>query len=78
MLQGVGGTIDMDWWFAEKAVILDTAGRLTENIDSGDSKAWANFLRMLAKGRSRCPINGVLIALEYRHTASDSGTLDYD
>jgi type VI protein secretion system component VasK len=26
--QGVGGTINMNWWFTNYAVILDTAGRL--------------------------------------------------
>jgi len=26
--QGVGGTINMNWWFTNHAVLLDTAGRL--------------------------------------------------
>ena len=26
-LQGSGGTVNMDWWFTNRGIILDTAGR---------------------------------------------------
>jgi type VI secretion system protein ImpL len=63
--RGVGGTRNCDWWFAENAVLLDTAGRYTtqdsdEEIDRG---AWLGFLALLKKHRSRRPINGAIIAV---------------
>ena len=36
-LQGFGGTRYCDWWFAEDAVMIDTAGRYTtQDSDAGD------------------------------------------
>jgi len=63
-LQGTGGTINMHWWFTDHAVILDTAGRLMfEEVESGGSKEWKEFLNLLKRGRPRCPINGVLLVI---------------
>ncbi len=62
-LKGVGGTRDCDWWFTEKAVILDTAGRwTTQDSDAKvDQAAWGNFLGMLKRTRERQPLNGILV-----------------
>jgi type VI secretion system protein ImpL len=62
-LKGVGGTRNCDWWFTEKSVILDTAGRwATQDSDSKvDQAAWTNFLAMLKRTRERQPLNGVLV-----------------
>ncbi|HJQ56725.1 MAG TPA: type VI secretion system membrane subunit TssM [Vineibacter sp.] len=62
-LKGVGGTRNCDWWFTEKAVILDTAGRwATQDSDSKvDQAAWNNFLAMLKRTRERQPLNGILV-----------------
>ncbi len=38
---------------------------------------WPALILGTALGLLR-PVKGVLIALQYRHKASDSGTLDYD
>ncbi|UCD74775.1 MAG: hypothetical protein JSV91_13425 [Phycisphaerales bacterium] len=63
-LQGTGGTINMDWWFTNHAVILDTAGRLTfGEVESTDTREWKEFLRLLNKNRPNCPINGLLITI---------------
>jgi hypothetical protein len=63
-LQGSGGTINMDWWFTDRAVILDTAGRLTfAEVDSTDSEEWCEFLRLLKRYRVNYPINGLMIAI---------------
>ncbi|MGB5832697.1 MAG: type VI secretion system membrane subunit TssM [Thiohalocapsa sp.] len=64
-IQGVGGTRNCDWWFAEDAVLLDTAGRYTtqDSYEQVDSAAWKGFLGMLKKHRPRRPINGVLVAV---------------
>lgn len=64
-IRGVGGTRNCDWWFAEDAVLLDTAGRYTtqDSDENVDKSAWLGFLDLLKKYRSRRPINGVLIAV---------------
>ncbi|MHC4286045.1 MAG: type VI secretion protein IcmF/TssM N-terminal domain-containing protein, partial [Planctomycetota bacterium] len=62
--QGTGGTINMNWWFTDHAVILDTAGRLMfEEVETGGSKEWKEFLNLMKKYRPRCPINGVLLVI---------------
>lgn len=62
--QGAGGTLNMNWWFTDHAVILDTAGRLMfEEVQAGQSSEWVEFLRLLKKSRSNCPVNGVLLAI---------------
>lgn len=62
--QGTGGTINMNWWFTDHAVLLDTAGRLMfEEVESGGSKEWKEFLDLLKKYRPRCPVNGVLLVI---------------
>ena len=64
-ISGVGGTRNCDWWFAEEAVLLDTAGRYTtqDSNKEVDQKAWLGFLNMLKKNRPRRPINGIIIAI---------------
>ena len=62
--QGAGGTLNMNWWFTDHAVILDTAGRLMfEEVETGGSSEWREFLNLLKKSRPRCPINGVLLVI---------------
>ncbi len=60
--QGSGGTQNMDWWFAQDAVILDTAGKMAfpENRDRV-STSWPELLKRLKKCRPIAPINGVLL-----------------
>jgi type VI secretion system protein ImpL len=64
-LKGVGGTRNCDWWFAEEAVFLDTAGRYTtqDSDAASDSEGWAEFLSLLRKYRKRRPINGVILTI---------------
>lgn len=62
--QGAGGTLNMNWWFTDHAVILDTAGRLMfEEVETGGSSEWKEFLNLLKRYRTRCPINGVLLVI---------------
>lgn len=63
-LKGFGGTRYCDWWFAEDAVLIDTAGRYTtQDSDEGNDKAsWSSFLSLLKKNRPKQPINGVILA----------------
>ncbi len=62
--QGAGGTLNMNWWFTDHAVILDTAGRLMfEEVETGGSSEWKEFLTLLKKSRPRCPVNGVFLVI---------------
>ncbi|MFT3717384.1 type VI secretion system membrane subunit TssM [Pseudorhodoferax sp.] len=62
---GVGGTRHCDWWFTDRAVLVDTAGRFTtQDSDPGtDQATWDGFLQLLRRSRPRQPINGVLVAV---------------
>lgn len=63
-LQGVGGTINMNWWFTNDAIILDTAGRMMfEEVEAGASSEWREFLKLLRANRPSCPINGMLLCI---------------
>jgi len=64
-LRGVGGTRNCDWWFTDKAILLDTAGRYTtqDSNSRADSAGWVAFLQLLRRFRSRQPINGVIVAM---------------
>lgn len=64
-VKGVGGTRNLDFWFADEAVMVDTAGRYTtqdsdHQIDSG---GWSSILQLLRRHRPRQPINGILVAI---------------
>ncbi len=64
-LKGVGGTRNLDFWFADEAVMVDTAGRYTTQ-DSDyqvDSRGWTSFLSLLKKHRPLQPVNGVIVAI---------------
>lgn len=60
-VRGVGGTRNCDWWLANEAVILDTAGRYA--TDDEDREEWHAFLAMLKQNRPRRPLNGIMIAV---------------
>ncbi len=63
-MQGVGGTINMNWWFSNQAVFLDTAGRLMfEEVKPGETNEWKEFLQLLVRNRHNCPINGLLLII---------------
>jgi type VI secretion system protein ImpL len=60
-LKGIGGTRNCDWWFTNEGILLDTAGRYTN--ESEDREEWLAFLDMLRRYRSRMPIDGILVAI---------------
>ncbi|NJM81991.1 MAG: type VI secretion system membrane subunit TssM [Tabrizicola sp.] len=64
-VQGVGGTRNCNWWFTDKAILIDTAGRYTtqESGHARDSAGFLGFLSMLRRRRRAQPINGVILAL---------------
>jgi hypothetical protein len=71
--QGVGGTINMNWWFTNHAVLLDTAGRLMfEEVKPGETSEWKEFLTLLKKNRPNCPVNGLLLVIPSDSLIKDS------
>ncbi|MBW8785152.1 MAG: type VI secretion system membrane subunit TssM, partial [Novosphingobium sp.] len=64
-LKGVGGTRNLDFWFADEAALVDTAGRYTtqDSDASVDTQGWKSFLALLKRHRPLSPINGVIVAL---------------
>lgn len=63
--KGVGGTRNLDFWFADEAALVDTAGRYTtqDSDASADTQGWKSFLSLLKRHRPLSPINGVIVAL---------------
>ena len=78
-VKGVGGTRNLDFWFADEAVMVDTAGRYTTQ-DSNyevDSKGWIAFLDLLKRNRPLQPVNGVIVAIGVDELiASDCAAID--
>ncbi len=77
-ISGIGGTRYCDWWFAEEAVMIDTAGRYTtqDSDAEADMKSWQSFLELLKRYRSKQPINGVILAFSVEDLlTSDPATL---
>ncbi len=62
-VKGVGGTRNCDWWFADEAVILDTAGRYVLPAEADDSQEWLAFLDLLRRHRKKKPINGLIVGV---------------
>jgi len=75
--QGVGGTRLCDWWFAEEAVLIDTAGRYTtqDSDRAVDRAGWLGFLDALRKARPRQPVNGVIVMMSILDIASASSEM---
>ena len=72
-LQGSGGTVNMDWWFTNRAIILDTAGSMIfREQQAGSSPEWGEFLRLLKKSRPQCPVNGLFLVLSIESLINDS------
>ena len=60
----LASTRNCSWWFFDRAIVLDTAGRYTIPLDPGpDQEEWGRFLALLAKYRRREPVNGVIVAV---------------
>lgn len=63
--KGVGGTRNLDFWFADEAVLVDTAGRYTTQDSDAtvDAAGWSAFLNLLKRHRPAQPINGIIVAI---------------
>lgn len=72
-IKGIGGTRQCDWWFSEKAVWIDTAGRFTtqDSDPHTDAAGWKHFLSLLKTHRPLQPLNGVILALSATELLGD-------
>jgi hypothetical protein len=68
-LQGTGGTHNMNWWFMNPAVILDTAGRMFMEEGGGE---WRELMKLLKAWRPLQPINGMVLAIGVDSLIKDS------
>jgi len=72
-LQGVGGTLNMNWWFANQGIVVDTAGKmLMKEVGSGESSLWKELLAMLKRVRPQQPINGMILCISVDSLIKDS------
>ncbi|MGH7978804.1 MAG: type VI secretion protein IcmF/TssM N-terminal domain-containing protein, partial [Limisphaerales bacterium] len=72
-LQGSGGTVNMDWWFTNRSIILDTAGSMIFNeTEAAEAPEWLEFLRLLRKARPHSPINGLFLVISAESLIKDS------
>lgn len=73
---GIGGTRLCDWWFADEAVLIDTAGRFTtqDSNETVDRTGWLGFLDLLRKTRARQPLNGVIVMISLADVVTVSQT----
>lgn len=64
-INGLAGTRDCDWFLADEAVLLDTAGRLSihDGYNEKDNYDWKEFLGLLKKYRPKKPINGAIVTI---------------
>lgn len=72
-LQGVGGTINMNWWFNNHAVLIDTAGKMMfKSAAPGKTTEWKRFLEWLRKARKKRPITGMFLVIPADTLITDS------
>jgi type VI secretion system protein ImpL len=73
-IEGIGGTRFCDWWFTDRAVLIDTAGRYTtqDSNATADMAAWRGFLQLIKTHRRRRPINGVILAISLSDVVTQS------
>ncbi|MGE4368628.1 MAG: type VI secretion protein IcmF/TssM N-terminal domain-containing protein [Burkholderiaceae bacterium] len=58
-------TVNCDWWFFNRAVIIDTAGRYVSADGNPDDQAeWERMLELLAKYRMKEGLNGMVLTID--------------
>jgi type VI secretion system protein ImpL len=64
------GTRYCDWYFANNAVLIDTAGRYLTQEDDVAMSAWATLLAQLRRRRRSRPLNGILVTIDVKTLGS--------
>ena len=55
-------TRNCDWWFFEKAIVLDTTGRYCQG-PGAPREEWKKFLTLLSNYRRKEPVNGLVVTV---------------
>ena len=64
-ISGIEGTRNCDWWFFDKSVVIDIAGRYSiHRNEELDKNEWQAFLHHLVRYRKKEPINGIIVTAE--------------
>ena len=70
-------TVNCDWWFFNRAVIIDTAGRYVSPEGGDDSQAeWERMLELLAKYRMKEGLNGLVLTVDVQQLMADDDALE--
>lgn len=70
------GTRFCDWYFANNAVLIDTAGRYLTQENDIDRAAWSTLLGQMRKRRRNRPLNGVLVTIDIKTLEGDEAGLE--
>ncbi|MDR1310360.1 MAG: hypothetical protein LBK01_00560 [Burkholderiaceae bacterium] len=72
-------TQNCDWWFFEKAVILDTAGRYVAPAEKEDNRReWRELLSLVSRQRRREPLNGIILVIPATRLMSADTSAEQD
>lgn len=70
-------TLNCDWWFFNRAVVIDTAGRyVSPDGDEAAQAEWERMLELLAKYRMKEGLNGLVVAIDAEHLMADDDELE--
>ncbi len=58
-----GPTASVDWFLAEEAIVLDTAGRLLDAEDPQSREDFASLVRLVKRTRAKESINGLIVTI---------------
>ncbi|HBZ69693.1 MAG TPA: hypothetical protein DEP35_08190, partial [Deltaproteobacteria bacterium] len=62
-LPAPGPTRDCDFWLANEAILLDTAGRYSRSEEAADRSEWRSLLRLVRGVRPGVPVTGIVVAV---------------
>ena len=70
-------TVNCDWWFFNRTVIIDTAGRYVSPTGTSEDQAeWERMLELLAKYRLKEGLNGLVLAVDADQLARGDDKLE--
>ncbi len=70
---GIASTRNCDWWFFDRAIVIDTAGKYTVPVDGNiDEIEWKEFLIQVATYRKKEPLNGIVVTLPMEKLLGDN------
>ncbi len=71
-------TVNCDWWFFNRAVVIDTAGRYVSAAGTPEDHAeWERMLELLAKYRLKEGLNGLVLAINAEQLLQGDDALEH-